>query len=225
MNATAVVPPEIGGSVGADPGAACRDVAPPIAGVPVGSVQAHVALLGGGFGRRLEVDDAAHALRVAMDMPAPLQLLWSRELDTMHDLWRPMRAARLRALIGAEGLPVGLTSASPATRLPPAGCNAPRHGRTGRGAGQDGGGGTVRPALLLRPAAHRTRVHSPGRAGRVLRSVGHSHNALFLESFIDEAAVELGPTRCLSATACSTRVRHLAALGLAAARAGWGGPL
>src|SRR5690606_29189083 len=66
--------------------------------------EVHVTLLGGGFGRRLEVDYVAQAVRVAMDMPGvPVQLLWSREEDATHDFYRPMQVGRLRACVDAAG--------------------------------------------------------------------------------------------------------------------------
>ena len=75
-----------------------------VAGVRCDDVTVHVPLLGGGFGRRLEVDYVAQAVRVAMDAGgAPVQLLWPREEDTTHDFYRPMQVAMLRATLDAAG--------------------------------------------------------------------------------------------------------------------------
>jgi isoquinoline 1-oxidoreductase beta subunit len=87
-----------GRGLGADAGAAdvprCRGARGRRAGR---ERDVHVTLLGGGFGRRLEVDYVAQAVRVAMDAGGvPVQLLWSREEDTTHDFYRPMQVARLR---------------------------------------------------------------------------------------------------------------------------------
>lgn len=71
--------------------------------MPVDYVQVHTTLLGGGFGRRLEVDFVAQAVRVAMDCGgAPVQLMWPREEDHGHDFYRPMQVAMLRAAFDGE---------------------------------------------------------------------------------------------------------------------------
>lgn len=67
-------------------------------------VTLQVTLLGGGFGRRLEVDFVAQAVRVAMDCGGkPVQLIWSREEDMTHDFYRPMQVTMLRAALGPQG--------------------------------------------------------------------------------------------------------------------------
>jgi isoquinoline 1-oxidoreductase subunit beta len=82
----------------------CRAMAAQVAGVAIEDVTLHLTLLGGGFGRRLEVDYVAQAVRVAMDCGgAPVQLIWPREEDTTHDFYRPMQAAALRASLDAQG--------------------------------------------------------------------------------------------------------------------------
>ena len=69
-------------------------VAARVAGVALEDVTVTVTLLGGGFGRRLEVDFVARAVRVAMDSGGqPVQLIWSREEDMTYDFHRPMAAA------------------------------------------------------------------------------------------------------------------------------------
>jgi isoquinoline 1-oxidoreductase beta subunit len=71
-----------------------RAVAARVAGVDEDAVELHVPYLGGGFGRRLEVDVVAQAVRVALETGgAPVQLLWSREQDLRHDFYRPAAAA------------------------------------------------------------------------------------------------------------------------------------
>ncbi|MEP6792474.1 MAG: molybdopterin cofactor-binding domain-containing protein, partial [Ramlibacter sp.] len=81
-----------------------RAIAARVAGVPEADVTLHVTLLGGGFGRRLEVDYVAQAVRVAMDCAgAPVQLVWPREEDQTHDFYRPMHVAMLRAVVDGKG--------------------------------------------------------------------------------------------------------------------------
>src|SRR5439155_25409003 len=82
----------------------CRAAAAQVGGVRPDDVTLHVTLLGGGFGRRLEVDYAAFAVRVALDCGgAAVQLVWPREEDMTHDFYRPMHVAMLRAAIDDKG--------------------------------------------------------------------------------------------------------------------------
>lgn len=230
MNATALVGPE-GVEVWAPTQVPemCRDAAARIAGVPMEKVQLHVTLLGGGFGRRLEVDYVAYAVRVAMDMPGtPVQLVWGREEDTMHDFYRPMQVARLRAFIDESGRPSGLHIRSAGDAISPRWIERGMPALAGPVDVPDKMAGE---GLFDQPYAFgQQRVeHVFTRLGVPVgfwRSVGHSHNAFFLESFIDEMAVELRRDaldfrRSLLAEA----PRHLAVLELAAARSGWGTPL
>jgi isoquinoline 1-oxidoreductase beta subunit len=81
-----------------------RDAAARVAGVKPDAVTVHVTYLGGGFGRRLEVDFVAQAVRVAQETAGrPVQLNWSREEDFTHDFYRPAAAALLRAGLDANG--------------------------------------------------------------------------------------------------------------------------
>ncbi len=81
-----------------------RDAAARVAGVKPDAVTVHVTPLGGGFGRRLEVDFVAQAVRVALETAGrPVQLSWSREEDFTHDFYRPAGAALLRAGFDAQG--------------------------------------------------------------------------------------------------------------------------
>jgi isoquinoline 1-oxidoreductase beta subunit len=204
----------------------CRAVAARVAGVPVENVDLHVTLLGGGFGRRLEIDYVAQAVRVAMDMPGvAVQLIWSREEDTRHDFYRPMQVARLRATVDTSGIPVALhikSAGDPIARrwvgrtLP----DLPRP--------VDLFDKTASEGLFDQPYgfAHQKMEHVFTDSGVPVgfwRSVGHSHNAFFLESFIDElaAALRRDPVE-LRRTLLKDARRHLAVLNLAAEKAGWG---
>jgi isoquinoline 1-oxidoreductase subunit beta len=67
-----------------------RALAAQVAGVPEDAVTVHVTYLGGGFGRRLDVDFVGQAVRIAIEAGGrPVQLLWSREEDMTHDFYRP----------------------------------------------------------------------------------------------------------------------------------------
>jgi isoquinoline 1-oxidoreductase beta subunit len=58
-------------------------------GLPQDKVQIHNQFLGGGFGRRLDVDFVAQAAQIAKQADGPVKVIWSREEDTQHDVYRP----------------------------------------------------------------------------------------------------------------------------------------
>jgi len=60
------------------------------AGVPIDKVTVHNHLLGGGFGRRLEADMVDSAVRIAKEIDAPVKVIWTREEDIQHDIYRPV---------------------------------------------------------------------------------------------------------------------------------------
>ncbi len=71
-----------------------------LTGLPKEAVEVHTTYLGGGFGRRIEVDYTDRAVQIAMQMPGtPVQLTWSREEDMTHDFYRPGAIARYRAAV------------------------------------------------------------------------------------------------------------------------------
>jgi isoquinoline 1-oxidoreductase beta subunit len=227
MNATALVS-EAGVEVWAPTQVPqiCREMAARVAGVPVGKVGVHVTLLGGGFGRRLEADHVAQAVRVAMDMPGvPVQLLWSREEDTTHDFYRPMQMARLRAGIDAGGTPQSLQIKSAGDAISPRWLE---RGMPALAAPVDVPDRTASEGLFDHPYrfAHQRIEHVFTRSGVPVgfwRSVGHSHNAFFMECFIDELAATLGrdPLDFRRSLLVGEK-RHLAVLDLVAERARWG---
>jgi isoquinoline 1-oxidoreductase beta subunit len=204
----------------------CRAAAARVARVPIDQVDLHVTLLGGGFGRRLEVDYVAQAVRVAMDMPGvPVQLVWSREEDTRHDFYRPMQVARLRATLDATGMPVGLHIKSAGDAISP---RWMERGLPALAGPVDLPDKTASEGLFDQPYGFRHQriehvfTHTGVPVG-FWRSVGHSHNAFFTESFLDELAVESqrDPIE-LRRSLLKDSPRHLAVLNEAAERAGWG---
>ncbi|MFZ2103597.1 MAG: molybdopterin cofactor-binding domain-containing protein, partial [Oricola sp.] len=70
-------------------------------------ITVHQTLLGGGYGRRLEVDFVVDAVLVAMAVKAPVKLIWTREEDVQHDKFRPLTAQRIEAGLDADGNIVG----------------------------------------------------------------------------------------------------------------------
>ena len=205
-----------------------RAVAAQVAGVALDAVVLHQTLLGGGFGRRLEVDSVAQAVRVAMDCGGrPVQLLWSREEDTGHDFYRPMHVARLRSVLDAQGQVLSLQIRSAGDAIAPRWMERTLPALAGP---VDTPDKTTAEGLFDLPygVPVQRMDHIATRSGIPVgfwRSVGHSHNAFFSECFIDELAV-LGRQDPLELRRGLLRQapRHLAVLELAAAKAGWGKP-
>lgn len=204
----------------------CRAAAARVAGVPLEQVEVHVTLLGGGFGRRLEVDYAALAVRVAMDCGgAPVQLLWSREEDMRHDFYRPAQAARLQATLDASGALSSLRIKAAGDAISPRWLERCMPAMAGP---VDLPDKTAVEGLFDQAYAipHQVVEHVSTRMGVPVgywRSVGHSHNAFFLESFIDEVAAALGRDPAeLRLELLADAPRHRAVLQLALQRSGWG---
>ena len=204
-----------------------RAVAARVAGVAASQVRLHMTLMGGGFGRRLEVDHVAQAVRVAMDTGGrPVQLLWPREEDFSHDVYRPAGAALLQGGLDSSGrlLALAIHSAGDAVAPRWAERNAPLL------VGPDGMDKTTSEGLFDLPyaIAHQRIAHVATRSGVPVgnwRSVGHSHNAFFSEGFIDELAHAAGADPlAFRLRLLADMPRHAAVLSLAAERAGWGRP-
>ncbi|WP_372827091.1 molybdopterin cofactor-binding domain-containing protein [Polaromonas sp.] len=204
-------------------------IAARVAGVAVEDVSVVVTLLGGGFGRRLEVDYVAQAVRVAMDCGGrAVQLIWSREEDTTHDFYRPMHVARLRASVDAGGQLSSLRIRSAGDAITPRWLERAMPLLAGPFDAPDK---TTAEGLFDLPYAFPSQhmSHVTTRQGVPVgfwRSVGHSHNAFFSESFIDELAFATRQDPlALRRELLKDAPRHLAVLELAAHQAGWGGPL
>lgn len=205
------------------------DAAARTAGVNVDNVTLHVTLLGGGFGRRLEVDSVVQTVRVAMETAGrPVQLLWSREEDMTHDFYRPMNVASLHAAVDANGTVQSLRIQSAGDAITP---RWMERGLPALAGPLDAPDKTTAEGLFDLPYgfANQRMAHVATKMGVPVgfwRSVGHSHNAFFSESFIDELAVAAGKDGVAYRTALLTEApRHLAVLQLAASKAGWGNPL
>ena len=206
----------------------CQAAAARVAGVAPEAVTVHVTLLGGGFGRRLEVDYAAQAVRVALDLHGtPVQLIWPREEDMTHDFYRPMHVARLRATLDAGGQPASLRIKSAGDAITPRWLE---RGTPALAGPVDTPDKTTAEGLFDLPYdfAHQQMEHVATRHAVPVgfwRSVGHSHNAFFSECFMDELAhaMKEDPV-ALRRRLLKHAPRYLAVLNLAAEKAGWGTP-
>ncbi|MDH4391118.1 MAG: molybdopterin-dependent oxidoreductase [Aquabacterium sp.] len=195
-------------------------------GLDSDQVAMHVTLLGGGFGRRLEVDFIAQAAHVAKALPGvPVQTFWSREQDSTHDFYRPPCVARYQAGFDSQGRLTAWVAASAGPSIV--------QQFLGRQFGLPGGGPdkTTAEGAFDQPYAWPTArishaiVALPVPVG-FWRSVGHSHQAFFKESFVDEAAHVAGQDPLAFRLALlQNHPRHTAVLRKAADMAGWGQPL
>ena len=192
-------------------------------GLPLDQVVVHNHLLGGGFGRRLEVDGVTRAVQIAMHVDGPVKVVWTREEDIQHDMYRPYWFDRISAGLDEKGKPVAWDhrfagSSVIARYLPPAFNN---------GLDPDSTEGAIDLAYDL-PNMHveYVRVEPPGIPTAFWRSVGPSHNVFVTESFMDElaAAAKQDPVAYRLALLDKTP-RAKAVLALAAEKAGWGQPL
>ncbi|TDN61333.1 xanthine dehydrogenase family protein molybdopterin-binding subunit [Paraburkholderia sp. BL10I2N1] len=77
-----------------------------VTGLPAGKITVHNHLLGGGFGRRLEFDMATQALKIGKQLGVPVKVVWTREEDIQHDMYRPYYYDRISAGLDANGKPV-----------------------------------------------------------------------------------------------------------------------
>lgn len=155
------------------------------------AVQIHTTYLGGGFGRRGELDFGEIATKVAMAMPGtPVQTTWSREEDMRHDYFRPGAIARMRGAVqdGKAVLIDGKVAAQSCTQQ-----------AVERYTGFPGGGPdkVLVEGFFNQPYAvpnYRMSGHVADLAVPVgfWRSVGNSHNGFFHETFMDELAHAAG---------------------------------
>lgn len=166
-------------------------------GIPTRNVRVYPTLLGGGFGRKAEVDAVVQACEIAKAAGRPVQLIWHREQDMAHDKFRPPVRARLRGALGPDkriaGLDVKLAApnlgASAAQRLAP----AILRGIAGRGGDSAGmvSGLTNLPYDIPAQRVSHAAVEMPVELG-YWRSVEHSYAPFLSESFIDELAARAG---------------------------------
>lgn len=193
------------------------------AGLPVEKVIVHNHLIGGGFGRRLEADGAVRAVQVARQVDGPVKVVWTREEDIQHDMYRPYWVDRIEAGLDKDGRPVAWSnrfagSSVIARYLPPAFNN---------GLDPDTTEGAIDLVYSL-PNFHveYVRVEPPGIQTAFWRSVGPSHNVFVTESFIDELATAASQDPVAYRRALlDHNPRAKAVLDLAAEKAGWGTPL
>jgi isoquinoline 1-oxidoreductase beta subunit len=209
--------------VGSQAMARVQAAAAKTAGLPLDKVIVHNHLIGGGFGRRLEADGVIRAVEIAKHVEGPVKVVWTREEDIQHDMYRPYWFDRLSAGLDAQGRLVAwknrFAGPSVLARWAPPTFN--------NGFDPD----TVEGAIDLTYAlpnmrVEYVRVEPPGIPTAFWRSVGPSHNVFVTESFMDELAVAAKQDPVAYRLALLDKTpRAKAVLALAAEKAGWGQPL
>jgi isoquinoline 1-oxidoreductase beta subunit len=192
------------------------------AGLSEDKVTVHNHLIGGGFGRRLETDMAYTAARIAKQVDGPVKVVWTREEDIRHDMFRPAYHDRLWARLQGDRI-VGwkhrVSGSSVLARwAPPAFKNGVDN--DGVDSAQD------IPYEIPNLRVEFNREEPPGVNTAFWRGVGPNNNVFAVESFIDELARKVGkdPVDFRRAHLQKTP-RLLAALELVRDKAGWGAPL
>jgi isoquinoline 1-oxidoreductase beta subunit len=195
-------------------------VAAEVSGLPKEKVTVHSPLVGGGFGRRLESDFVAEAVRISKEAGAPVKLNWSREDDMQHDFYRPAAFSRIAAGIDPNGRPVAWTHRVVAPPI------AAKWGPLREGIDRSSLQGiTDLPYSIPNIRVEYVVADLPVPLG-FWRSVGYSQNVFMVESFLDELAGVGGRDPLeLRLELLQDQPRLRRALELAADKAGWGTPL
>jgi isoquinoline 1-oxidoreductase beta subunit len=195
-----------------------------ITGLEREQVRIHNHLLGGGFGRRLEFDGTVRAVQIAQQVRGPVQVIWSREEDIQHDMYRPYYYDRISAGLDAGGKPVGwshrIAGSSIVARYSPAWMKGevdPDAVESSENHPYDVGAIHVDYVRQEPPA---------GIATTWWRGVGVTRGTFVVESFIDElAASAKADPLAYRLERLEKNPRARAVLELAAQRSGWGRPL
>jgi isoquinoline 1-oxidoreductase beta subunit len=192
-------------------------------GLPLDKVVVHNHLIGGGFGRRLDVDGVIRAVEIARQVDGPVKVVWTREEDIQHDMYRPYWFDRISAALDENGKPTAwhnrFAGSSVIARWLPPGFKD--------GLDPDSTEGAI-DLVYDFPNFHveYVRVEPPGIQTAFWRSVGPSHNVFVTESFMDELAAAAKQDAVAYRQALLDKSpRAKAVLELAAEKAGWGQPL
>ena len=196
-----------------------------LTGLPAEKISVHNQYMGGGFGRRLEVDSVEQAVAIAKRVNYPIKLVWSREQDVAHDYFRPPYHDHLVATLDSKGYPVTwrhrVTSDTVLGRYSPA--DMPKDGLD-----PDTIDGAAEPPYSLPALKVEWVRHDLPKAVKIgwWRGVGATHNLFPVESFIDELAHAAGQDPLAYRRALlGHNPRARAVLDLAAVKFGWDKPL
>jgi isoquinoline 1-oxidoreductase beta subunit len=192
------------------------------AGLPVEKVIVNNHLLGGGFGRKLEPDMVVAAVRVAKQVDGPVKVVWTREEDIQHDIYRPVYRDTIAATLSGGkivGWKYRVTGSSVIARwLPPA---------FQKGIDIDAiDSAADMPYDIPNIHVEYVRAEPPAVPTGFWRGVGPNNNVFAIESFMDELARKAGKDPVdFRRAMLGKNPRLLAALNLVAEKSNWGQPL
>ena len=193
-----------------------------VASLPVDKVTAHNHLIGGGFGRRLEPDMVASAVRIAQHVDGPLKVVWTREEDIQHDVYRPVYRDIISASLSGGKIVAWkyrITGSAVIARwLPPAFQN---------GIDIDAVDSAVdMPYDIPNRQVEYVRAEPPAVPTGFWRGVGPNNNVFATECFMDELAHKAGADPVdFRRGMLGNNPRLRAALELVAEKSDWGKPL
>jgi isoquinoline 1-oxidoreductase beta subunit len=223
MNCTAhVTPTSCEVWVGIQVLSRAQAVAAKVTGLPLDKVTVHNHLIGGGFGRRLETDFVEKAVLIAKQVDGPVKVVWTREEDIQHDIYRPVYLDRLSASVANGRITAWkhrITGSSIIARwLPPA---------FQKGIDIDAiDSAADTPYDIANLRVEYVRDEPPAVPTGFWRGVGPNNNVFAIESFIDELARKVNKDPVAFRRDLLDKTPRLrAALELAADKAGWGSPL
>lgn len=206
--------------VGTQVCARAQATAADVTGLPLDKVFVHNHLLGGGFGRRLDIDFVTQAVRFARQVQGPVKFVWTREEDIQHDVYRPYYYDVLTAGLDQSGKPVSFHhrtagSSIVARWIPQAFKNGLDFDAVEAAAGPYDFPNVLVDWVRQEPAQ--------GMTTGWWRGVGVTHNAFMVEGFIDELAAAAGKDPVAYRAALLDKApRAKAVLELAAQKGGWG---
>jgi isoquinoline 1-oxidoreductase subunit beta len=199
-----------------------QEYAAKAAGLPLDKVTAHNHLLGGGFGRRLEADMVAAAVRIGKQVDGPVKVVWTREEDIQHDIYRPVYRDVISATLSGGKIAAWkyrVTGSSILARwLPPA---------FQGGIDIDAVDSAVdNPYDIPNFQVEYVRAEPPAVPTGFWRGVGPNNNVFATECFMDELARKVGADPIAFRLGMLGKTPRLkAALELVAEKSGWGQPL
>jgi isoquinoline 1-oxidoreductase subunit beta len=192
------------------------------AGVPVDKVTVHNHYIGGGFGRRLETDMITSAVRIARHVDGPIKVVWTREEDIRHDIYRPVYRDVISASLSGGKIVAWkyrISGSSIMARWAPSIFT--------NGIDIDAVDSAVdMPYDIPNRSVEYVRAEPPAVPTGFWRGVGPNNNVFAIESFMDELARKAGKDPVdFRRSMLENNPRPKAALDLVAEKSGWGKPL
>ena len=189
-------------------------------GVKPENVTLKTTFLGGGFGRRLELDFVVQAAEISKAVGKPVKLLWTREEDMTHDFYRPLGVNTVKAGLDAQGMPVAMHFRVASQSITQRAFGLPKDTLDPFMAE------AAVPGYNVPHTQHDLVIHDSGFRVGYWRAVSHNMNAFANESFMDELAKAAGQDPyAYRMKLLQGKPRFANVLKLAADKAGWGKPL